>query len=281
MVIIKCNNLRQSIDKISPSLLLKVNNEDYSLYYCSTIGITMSLDRLLQHRAAWMRKAVLRHIYLDYFERIRAELEPGKTLELGSGPGIFKEFLAATLSSDVIWSPWLDTVLDATAMPFKKETFANLVLIDVVHHLAQPGLFFQEAIRVLQNRGKIVILDVQITPFSYPVYHFFHQEPVRMKINPLEPSLEQDPDDPFDSNQAITTLLFGSYWTEFQRSFPQLKLRQKKYFSFLNYPLSGGFEHRSFLTMKMYQRLLKVEKLLQPLARLLAFRNLIVLQKQE
>jgi len=133
----------------------------------------MSLERLQRHREAWSQKPGLRRIYREWFGMITAELEAGISTELGSGPGFFKEYFPACIASDIITSPWIDCVLDAGHLPFKTGSLANIILIDVIHHLQNPVSFFNEAVRVLKPGGKIFILDVQITPFSYFIYRFF------------------------------------------------------------------------------------------------------------
>jgi hypothetical protein len=36
----------------------------------------------------------------------------------------------------------VDAVMDAHAIPFKEESPGNIVLFDVLHHLAAPAVFF-------------------------------------------------------------------------------------------------------------------------------------------
>jgi ubiquinone/menaquinone biosynthesis C-methylase UbiE len=45
-------------------------------------------------------------------------------------------------------------------IPGGDRAVANLVLIDVFHHVAHPARFFDEAARVLHPGGRVVILRV-------------------------------------------------------------------------------------------------------------------------
>jgi hypothetical protein len=107
----------------------------------------------------------------------------------------------------------------------------------------------------------------------------FHPEPVDMSVDPLASRNPVDKD-PWDANQAAPTLLVGSYREAFAKAIPGLGLRSIDWFSFLAYPLSGGF--RSWLIPHTVARpLLRMEWALRHLlGRLAAFRLLAVYEKQ-
>jgi len=46
--------------------------------------------RLKQYKQVWQQKKILRSIYNQWYQKIKNDLIPGKTLELGSGIGSFK-----------------------------------------------------------------------------------------------------------------------------------------------------------------------------------------------
>ena len=52
---------------------------------------------------------------------------------------------------------WLDAVADAQALPFADNSFANIVMVDVLHHIEQPARCLSEAERVLKP-GRHVML---------------------------------------------------------------------------------------------------------------------------
>jgi hypothetical protein len=96
------------------------------------------------HRLEWRNNRVLRAIYADLVRHVERWLVPGTTVERGSGPGNFKEFLPSAVSIDVQPAPWLDAVADAHVLPITDASVSNIVLIDVIHHLAEPGRFLRE-----------------------------------------------------------------------------------------------------------------------------------------
>jgi hypothetical protein len=64
---------------------------------------------------------------------------------------------------------------------------------------------------------------------------------------------------PWDSNQAIPTLLVDRYRAELARIVPGLALEDVRRFSFLAYPLSGGFQPWCLMPKILVRPLLKLE----------------------
>lgn len=239
----------------------------------------MSEDILRQHRLTWERKPVLRRLYTQWYEEIAAHLTPGLTLELGGGTGNLKEFAPQVICSDIVNLPWLDLVADAQALPIAAESIANIVLFDVLHHLENPKLFFDEAVRVLRTGGRIVTMEPYISWLSWPVYHFLHPEPVDLSRDPLTILPPDAGRQPFDANQATATVLFERSHDRFQRCYPHLRKLVHRRMAYFAYPLSGGFEHPSLIPSFLVQPVLRLESALGFLGRFLAFRILVVFEK--
>ncbi len=242
----------------------------------------MSIEQLTKNEKVWNRKEVLRKIYHDYYERIKSFLAlGGPILEIGGGTGNLKEYVSEVISTDILPSLWLDCVFDAQKIPFKEKSMNNIVGVDVLHHIEFPRLFFSEASRVLKSGGRIILLDPAITPVSYLFYKYFHNEPVKMQVNPLKDGVPNPDREPFDSNQAIPSLLFGKYSKEFQSEFPELKIVKKHFLSLWGYPLSGGFQSWCLIPKLLINPILKVERILESiLGRIFGFRILVVLEKK-
>ena len=75
----------------------------------------------------------------------------GTTLEIGGGIGQFKMRFPDVIATDIQSAPWLDLVTDAQNLPFAAGSIANIVMVDVLHHIEFPLLFLQEAERVLRR----------------------------------------------------------------------------------------------------------------------------------
>jgi SAM-dependent methyltransferase len=236
--------------------------------------------RIAEHSRQWHKKPALRDIYVDLYRRMAAHRSHGPTLEIGGGSGIFKEFAPDTVVTDILSAPWLDLVADAQALPFRPGSFANIVMFDVLHHVEFPRRFFGEAERILTPGGRIIMVEPAITPVSWPFYRFVHPEPVRMNEDPLRDGAPDKARDAFDANQAIPSLLFGKYRTDFARAFPRFRLIVKQHLSLFAYPLSGGFKPWSLIPQAVVKPMLALEDALAPvLGGLMGFRLLAVIEK--
>ena len=246
-----------------------------------------TLARFEEHRRAWDENAALRVLYGDWYGQVAAQLPPaalGLRLELGSGPGFARAFIPDLQLSDIVRAPWHDHEVSAEALPFEDATVGALVMLDVLHHLPTPRRFFAEAGRVLRPGGRIVMCEPYVSPLSYPIYKLFHREQLALRIDPLagfDPRVAERSRDPFDSNQAIPTLLFGRRRQLFAETFPALALRRVVHLSGPSYPASGGFSRRAFLPRKIWSALHRLEaRLPEAIFRAIGFRMLVVIEKR-
>jgi len=232
------------------------------------------------YRDIWERKPALRAVYRDIFERIRSETVDGRTLEVGSGSGNLKALLPDAVCSDIQRAPWVDLVCDAQRLPFPENSFTNVVMMDVLHHVEFPLHALREFHRVLRRGGRLIFCEPAITPLSGIFYRLFHDEPVDMSADPLASGRISAGRDPWLSNQAIPTLLVGRDRRRLAAALPGLRLTKVERFSFLAYPLSGGFQEWSLLPAGMADPLLALEWRTRHLfGRLAAFRLLAVFER--
>lgn len=231
-----------------------------------------------EFREIWAAKPTLRAVYRDYYERIAAWSRPGTSVEVGAGSGNLAEELPGIIASDITRVPWLDLVLDAQRLPFAAASIDNLVGVDVLHHIEYPRRFLTEAARVLRPGGRVILVEPAITALSRVVFKLGHPEPVDMRVDPLAQG-DPDPDKhPFDSNQALPTLLAGRHrgrvWPE-----TGLVVAHAERLSLVAYPLSGGFRRWSLLPSRLVGPVLRAEQRLAPtLGRLMGFRLLLVFE---
>lgn len=238
--------------------------------------------RLAEHRELWENKPGLRTVYADYHSRILRSCRPGPILEIGAGSGHLSELRGNVVTTDILSAPWLDLRADAQRLPFRDGSFDNIVMIDVLHHLPAPKTFFYEAQRVVKPGGRIVMVEPGITPLSYVMFKLFHPEPVEMDQDPLALTATEDTRDPFESNQAIPTLLFKRrrHLERFRSTFPRLRVLDVRWLSLLAYPLSGGFRSWSLLPRWLTDPLLRLEERLMPiLGPIAAFRVQVTLER--
>jgi SAM-dependent methyltransferase len=233
------------------------------------------------YRLTWTQKPLLRRIYNDIYDRIAAACVEGTTLEIGSGIGQLKLRFPDVIATDIQSASWLDVVTDAQNLPFAVGSIANIVMVDVLHHIEFPLLFLREADRVLRRGGRLVMAEPAITWGSSLFYRLLHHEPVRMNEDPLIVGKPDARRDPYNSNQAVPTLLVSRERERLAEMLPSLRLIRTDWFSLWVYPLSGGFKPWSLLPDRAGNLILGFEKKLEPaLGRFLAFRLLTIMEKQ-
>ena len=138
-----------------------------------------SYEILRSRRKIWGKKKILRVIYHDWYRLLLENIvENGPTLEIGGGIGNSKEFFPEVISSDFTFCEWIDLNLDAHQLPFKQNSLGNIIMIDVLHHLEYPTIFLHEAQPVLQDNGRLIMLEPYISSFSYIICNYYHQEDV-------------------------------------------------------------------------------------------------------
>jgi SAM-dependent methyltransferase len=237
-------------------------------------------NKLMTDRAIWERKPVLRAIYNDFYNRIIAACVPGVTIEIGGGVGNLKERLADVIATDIQYAPWLDVIADAQCLPFARCSAGNIIMVDVLHHLEYPTTFFREAQRVLRPGGRVIMVEPALTWLSTLFYRLMHREPVRMSANVFEEARPDPRRNPYDSNQAIPTLLATRDRNKFHSLFPGLRIARVDWFAFAAYPLSGGFRSWSLISENLAKRLLQVERPIEStVGRFGAFRMMLVIGK--
>lgn len=235
---------------------------------------------LQEQRLRWQKKPQLRAIYEDFYRQIVSACIPGTTLEIGGGSGNLKGFIERVVSTDIVPAPWLDAAVDAQALPFADESFANVVGMDVLHHIERPRRLFAEAERVLEPGGRIIFVEPAITLVSGIFYRYFHPEPVVMAADPLANGPLDPNREPFDANQAVATLLFGRHRKRFEQMFPGLKIIGVRLISLIAYPLSGGFRPWCLVPAGSIDWLLRLEGVIAPVVGgFMAFRLFAAIEK--
>ncbi len=271
----------------------------------------------MDYAQAWQKRPLIRRIYRRYHKMIAAARScvPGADLEIGAGHGSFAEFRPSTISSDIVPCPWLDCAADAARLPFARESLSNIIMIDVLHHVASPVSFFEEAEASLAEGGRIILLEPYVSPVSWIAWRFFCEENVDTGVDPLthpragagatvasDPrvgravsnpqSVIRNPEssdprvgredqgkDPWDANVAIPTLICWRFLSAFHDRFPRLRAIRRERFDMLVMPLSGGFQKRRLIPMPLVPFAGAIERMLAPLTPLLAFRCLVVIEK--
>lgn len=238
------------------------------------------VEALRVQEQQWNARRLVRSLYVVWFKRVCAALSevPGRSIELGSGICTLPHTCPRVEPTDVEPTPWASEVVDAETLPYMDASLANLVLVDVFHHLARPARFFDEAVRALAPGGRVVILDPYCSPVSTRAYRRFHHERTDLSVGAFEDDASIG-EQPLASNQARASLAFFRHLDEFTSRWPALRVIHRERLAILAYPLSGGFTGRKLVPDRVGLVLARVERTLGFLDGFLAFRCLVVLER--
>ncbi len=241
----------------------------------------MSREVLEEHRRIWVGKPVLGDVYLGWFEMLLGALPAsGRILEVGAGPGFLSAHArrrlpgARWVAMDVVETPWNDLVGDGLRLPFRTASLHAIAAIDLVHHLARPEPFFEEARRVLAPGGRIAVIEPWLTPLSYPIYRWIHQEGCA-DIDPWRPFDDGPGKEPFEGDAGVFTRLLRQATPERWKGlgFRPPRVALLNGFAYL---LTLGFRERSLLPRPLAPPLLTLDRITSFLAPLVGLRAFVV-----
>ena len=230
-----------------------------------------------QRREIIQSKKMLKSIYDEWYA-MQIEQIPhlsGKLLEVGSGAGFFDEVYQDAFTSEVFYCPFVDMILNGMRLPFPEQSLKAIVMTDVFHHIPDVEQFLNEALRVLEPGGRIIMVEPWVTGWSRWVMDHFHSEPMDIAMETWQfPS-----DGPLSSsNQALPWIVFERDLPLFEKKFPTLTLYAIRPFMPFRYVLSGGVSMKALVPAGCNQGLKAIEGWFNP--QKWAMFALIVLEKK-
>jgi len=225
--------------------------------------------------ALWRGKPLLQTIYAGFYERILQHIDtaaPGAVVEIGSGIGNLKAHLPGAICTDLFPNPWLDLACDGYALPFQSGTVSHLILFDVFHHLRCPRAFLNEARRVLNARGRVILFEPFVSATSFLVYGLFHHEPVAWSKAIDFAETYPRPHDYYAAQGNATRLFFGREQTDWLAGW---KVEHAEAFSYL---LSGGYSKPAIYPGAMLEAMRGLDRMLSCCPRIFGDRCLLELR---
>ena len=223
---------------------------------------------------------MLARVYAPWFERLAAVPErDARVVEVGAGPGTLRAFAGHArpdlrwLATDLEHVPWNDVVADAGRLPLASGCAGAVLGLDVLHHLPDPAAFFREAARILAPRGRLALVEPWISPLSWPIYRFLHEEDCRLGVDPWHPFPPGKQG--FDGDAAVPwRLVRDTREAEWQRlGFGAPRVVRLNAFAYL---MSLGFAPRSLLPEPLVGALVALDRWSAPLGPLCALRAFVV-----
>jgi len=225
--------------------------------------ITYNLELLQKSQEMWEKSYGLRAVYLELYRDIQAVCLPGASLELGSGIGVSKQFIADAVTSDITKTPYVDCAMSAYDVGAPANNlWGNIFALDVLHHLRFPLRFLESAASKLKKGGRIILIEPAATFGGTVFYKCFHQEPIeRQKITkPFK--FEPNGINGQFANMGMAVGAFRDHKDELDKILNTmgLKVTEICYRDLLAYPLTGGYSRGQLAPTCMIQILLKLEK---------------------
>lgn len=158
-----------------------------------------------------------------------------KFIELGAGPSFIEKYIPNFIKTDLVKSKNINLIVNATKLPFKKNSIDIFFLNFVMHHINDIKKLFEEMNYCLKKNGFIILIEPNKSIWATFVWKYLHHEGYDVKAG-----WKNDFANPDEANSAIPWIVFERDKKKFNKLFKNLKIIKKEYFSFLDYILTGG-----------------------------------------
>ncbi len=192
-----------------------------------------------------LTNSFLHRIYESWYSVILSTIPQGtgEVVELGSGAGFLGRYIPL-ITSEVFFCRHVKTILNGQALPFASGSLRAIVMTDVLHHIPNARLFFQEAARCIHPGGVLSMIEPWVTPWSRLIYTRLHNEP----FDPTAKDWSFPSGGPLSgANGALPWIMFWRDRSLFQREFPMWQILDIHPMMPLLYLVSGGVSMRQLM----------------------------------
>lgn len=106
----------------------------------------------------------------DFSRFIKRYASKGKTLDVGSAQGPYKNFFPNRVSTDIVAGEGVAVVADVHSLPFKDGEFETVLCTEALEHFYNPFQAVAEMRRVLKKGGTLILT----TRFIFPLHETPH-----------------------------------------------------------------------------------------------------------
>ena len=128
---------------------------------------------------------------------------------------------------------------------------SNIVMVDVLHHIEFPGMFFREASRALRPGGRLIMVEPAITWGSTLFFRLLHHEPVRHVGRSARRGRARSAARPLRLQPGHSDADRHKRARAFSPDVSSLGISKVDWFSLAVYPLTGGFKPWSLISARM------------------------------
>lgn len=150
-------------------------------------------DRLKIHQAILQEKPYFTDLVVDLHQHLLELVKHyslakrGSIIEVGAGVIPLSHIGNEIVSSDVEFSSDLSCIVDAMAMPFSNASSSAVIGQNVLHHIPDPDLAFDEFRRILSTGGVVVLVEPYFGWFASLIYPaLFSSEGYNKNLAPKE-----------------------------------------------------------------------------------------------
>ncbi len=236
------------------------------------------------HRDIILSKPFLLKIYHVFYQYLLAPFKnttskQTKIVEIGAGGFNANYFHPEVITTDLHQTPFIKQIENAHSLSFKNDELDGIILVDVLHHIPHPEMFFKEALRCIKPGGKLVMIEPYYSFWGSLVYKNLHHEPW---------SDCESWDIPIGSSGRLSVAnmkmpynIFIRDRAKFEKLYPELKIKKIDKINFFYYLLSGGLSYRNVIPSFLGRLIFIIEKILKPLSSFLAMHMVVEIEKND
>lgn len=211
-------------------------------------------ERIRVHNEILCQKKMMKEVFEEFYSLYikladRYFCHQGEELEIGSGVSFFKKIRPHLITSDIVFAPHLDMIVDAQKMDkIKTSSIRAVYASNVFHHLTEPQQFFLELVRVLKPGGGCILIEPYYGVVARNFYSHVHTTEA-FNCSQKQWNTAEKMGIMSNANQALSYIVFVRDRKLFEKKNQNLKLIcSYPLQNYLRYFFSGGINFKAAFT---------------------------------